>query len=301
MPIFPISFSMPPEKIVKSVPSKNRVLAHIIPGNRSTYIYKTEDSYYQSYKDSLFGLTMKKSGWDCMRHYEILANGCIPLFQDLEKIPPNTMNNFPREIIEKTNALYFELVSRPMGKKDTIFLQQSIEKLIEYTKTHLTTTVAAQNILKHIDAVSAKHILYLSEDLDPDYMRCLTLSGFKNLLGTECHDYPKIPHIYDDFKGDCLNLYGNGFTYSKNVKKEYHNYEYDKTVVDDIINHRYDIVIYGSYHRGIPFFELVDKHYKKNEIVFICGEDCDENNNRSYHNCELKHKYRDYNLFIREQ
>ena len=28
----------------------------------------------------LFCLTFAKSGWDCMRHLEILANGCVPLF-----------------------------------------------------------------------------------------------------------------------------------------------------------------------------------------------------------------------------
>jgi hypothetical protein len=60
MPIFPISFSMPPEKIVAAVPPKTRMLAHIIPGDLSTYIYKTEEDYYKGYQDSYFGITKKK-------------------------------------------------------------------------------------------------------------------------------------------------------------------------------------------------------------------------------------------------
>ena len=70
MPTYPISFSMPPEKIVEKIPEKTRVVAHIIPGNSSTYIYDSEESYYQGYKESFFGITMKKGGWDCMRHYD---------------------------------------------------------------------------------------------------------------------------------------------------------------------------------------------------------------------------------------
>jgi len=42
--------------------------------------YKNEKDYYQSYQNSIFALSYKKAGWDSLRHYEILMNGCIPLF-----------------------------------------------------------------------------------------------------------------------------------------------------------------------------------------------------------------------------
>ena len=38
-----------------------------------------------------------------MRHYEILACGCIPIFENLENCPEKTMFNFPKEIIKETN------------------------------------------------------------------------------------------------------------------------------------------------------------------------------------------------------
>lgn len=99
MPVYPISFSIPLSKIVDSIPLKTRLLAHIIPGNMNTYIYSTKHDYYKGYQESWFALTCKKAGWDCMRHYEIIANGCIPLFLNLPHCPPNTMTTFPKELI----------------------------------------------------------------------------------------------------------------------------------------------------------------------------------------------------------
>ena len=38
-------------------------------------------------------------------------------------------------------------------------------------------------------------------------------------------------------------------------------------------NHNYDLIIYGSLHRGIPLWDKVNTYYKPNEIVFLCGDD----------------------------
>jgi hypothetical protein len=49
---------------------------------------------------------MKKSGWDCLRHYEIMMNHCIPLFRDLPECPSLTMTHFPRfEVLTACNLL----------------------------------------------------------------------------------------------------------------------------------------------------------------------------------------------------
>jgi hypothetical protein len=45
---------------------------------------------------SYYCLTMCKGGWDTMRHNEILANGCVPYFLDIEHLPRSTMAVFPR-------------------------------------------------------------------------------------------------------------------------------------------------------------------------------------------------------------
>jgi len=73
------------------------LLAPLIPGRLNTYIYENEMDYYKMYQNSIFALTYKKAGWDCLRHYEILMNGCLPIFLDLENCPSNTMTNFPKK------------------------------------------------------------------------------------------------------------------------------------------------------------------------------------------------------------
>jgi hypothetical protein len=299
MPTYPISFSMPPEKIVEKIPEKTRIVAHIIPGNLSTYIYDSEDSYYQGYKESFFGITMKKGGWDCMRHYEILANGCIPYFVDLENIPENTMTHFPKDIIAETNKIFLDIMEKnTMDEADIQKCNYYIEKLLNYTRTHLTTTAMAKYILSKVGL--KKKILFLSGNVQPDYLRCLTLSGFKNMYGSECHDYPKVPHIYTDYSDSCNGFWGKGITYTKIVDPEKRNNSYDETIVEDILSHAYDIVIYGSYHRGLPFFDAVSAIYDSKDIVFLCGEDCDLDNNYVSHECKLNEKNAEYNLFIRE-
>ena len=101
----PISFAFPKEKIRDLDDSKRNVaFAPLIPVNQSidpsymsTYIYDTEESYYDMYQTAYFSYTSKKGGWDTLRHYEIIANGSIPFFVDIESCPRHTLWNFPKE------------------------------------------------------------------------------------------------------------------------------------------------------------------------------------------------------------
>ncbi len=47
--------------------------------------------------------------------------------------------------------------------------------------------------------------MFLSGDVKIDYLRCLTLHGFKKLLGTNCHDYPIVPHLYKNINNSHNN------------------------------------------------------------------------------------------------
>jgi hypothetical protein len=101
----------------------------------------------------------------------------------------------------------------------------------------------------------------------------MTLHGFKILFGDKCHDYPKVPHIYKSDNINYSNLYGKGITYTNLLERELHDDNLDSTIEEDIKNKYYDIVIYGSYHRGMPFYDLICEFYKPEEIILICGED----------------------------
>ena len=95
---FPVAFSFPeywrmdPEYFEKN---KKTILAHNDPRDRSTYIYQVEKKYYRQYSRSLFAFTMKKAGWDCMRHYEILGSGIVPYFFEIENKPTTIMCDWP--------------------------------------------------------------------------------------------------------------------------------------------------------------------------------------------------------------
>jgi hypothetical protein len=271
-----ITFSIPDCKIVDSVPSKTKILATVIPARTETYIFNEEVDYFNDYKTSMFAITTKKSGWDCMRHYEIMACGCIPYFPNIENCPKNTMTLLPKDLFIECNALYAkykdykisDFTSDEFGE-----CSEMITKLIDHTKTYLTTYKMAKYILKKSQSHNVSSVLYLSGRTDPDYLRCVTLHGFKQLLGNKCHDYPKVPHIYKSSTINYKSLYGKGMTYSNLLDENLHDNESDKTVEQDIKNKKYDVVIYGSYHRGIPLYNLVCEYYKPSEMLMLCGED----------------------------
>ena len=293
--LHPITFSIPECKIVSEMAVKTKILATIIPGDLSTYIYNNETDYYNDYKTSIFALTTKKAGWDCIRHYEIIASGCIPYFPEIKMCPRNTMTLFPKDLIIKGNEIYEE-ICRTDGRILHHLLPdcyELIQQLLDYMKTHLTTRSMASYILEKSGHSEAKKILYLSNDISPDYLRCLTLHGLKELLGNECHDYPMPPHLYKIDHLDCNPLYGKGFTYSKLLDPALHNYLADYTIQQDIVEKKYDIVIYGSYHRGMPLYDLVSKYYTSSEIILLCGEDI--------HHCDFqKWVNKGHHVFVRE-
>jgi hypothetical protein len=139
--IFPVCFGIPQSKISQSVAHKTKNTAHIIPGDLSTYIFTDECAYYNDYQTSYFGVTCKKGGWDCMRHYEIMANGCIPYFINLDKCPHNTLSRFPKDLILRSNDLY----------KSGVFRHEELEDIcrimLDWTLKYLTTESVATYVL----------------------------------------------------------------------------------------------------------------------------------------------------------
>lgn len=136
----PITFAIPASQLLNTTTEKTKLFGTIIPGQVSTYVFETETDYYHDYATSYYGITHKKAGWDCMRHYEILANKSIPFFTDLEHCPANTLITFPKKLILETNQYARENKVHP----DYGTLN---EELFQYTKEHLTTTSLIKNIL----------------------------------------------------------------------------------------------------------------------------------------------------------
>jgi hypothetical protein len=105
--VFPINFGIPKDLVVGDIPGKKRDWATVQPGKPETYVFDRESDYFDDYQRSKYGLTVKKAGWDCLRHYEILMNGCLTFFPGIESCPDLTMSTFPKTIIAESNRLVY--------------------------------------------------------------------------------------------------------------------------------------------------------------------------------------------------
>lgn len=118
--ILPISFFVPSfciDYIFRNYSCNlNKVyfLSPCDPRDVSTYVYNTEESYYLQYAKSFFGFTQLKGGWDCLRHYEIILAGCVPLFQKVELMPNKVMQLYPKQLQLLANQLYHSYKDKPI-------------------------------------------------------------------------------------------------------------------------------------------------------------------------------------------
>lgn len=138
----PITFGIPTCKLATPNKNKTQDYATCIPGQPETYIFKSEIPYYEDYQKSYYGVTMKKAGWDALRHYEILGNYCLPYFVGLDECPKDTLFNFPKELILEG----MNLANNFDEQKYFCIL----DEVFEYTKNNLTTKSIANYILEHV-------------------------------------------------------------------------------------------------------------------------------------------------------
>jgi hypothetical protein len=148
---FPIHFGIPEEKILSERPEKTRFMSEYDPlVNGTAYIYETEKEYYANYACSYFAPTMRKMGFDCMRHYEILANWAIPYFRGVDGIPDTVMHRFPKKECDLIRRL---IEYGPEGCKAAIDLyERLIEPIMKITRESLTTSAVAKHVLDTVAA-----------------------------------------------------------------------------------------------------------------------------------------------------
>lgn len=246
--IYNISLAYPTEKFyiynnVRTNEKKNNLFSYIIPG-KSKYNFTKEIDYIKHYSQCYFALTYKKDGWDCLRHYEIIAAGCIPYFLDIDKIPLNIMNTYPKKLIKEAMNLNGlpteEYLKNYIKKNDKLNLTINFnnfdfnnyyklrKKILEYFQYNCLTNILSKNKLKF------KETYVISRDGrgPQDYMRDLFIIS---LLENNQKVYTNfnIDYIFNDYNKDTTLLYGRGMTYTKcldkNLKKNYeiiNNYKF---------------------------------------------------------------------------
>lgn len=155
--VYPISFGFPKEKIPKQPCDKVKIISDIIPNSNQNYKFTVEADYYKEYQQSMFAWTWKKAGWDCMRHYEILFNRCLPLFFELDKLPTQTMVKFPRQQLEKYQNKFFRKIDgiysdsmKPLENIDKNEYNDTLDCVFDYCLNNLTTKHCAENILSKL-------------------------------------------------------------------------------------------------------------------------------------------------------
>lgn len=142
----PISFGFPEEKIQASI-EKVRAIAPCVAGDPSTYVFKTEESYYNQYNESLFGITKCKGGWDCMRHYEILGSRCVPWFVDIAFCPITTCTTLPKN--------YFRIINNMINVNgpDAIMqgaLRDEYEEVRNLIHNHFVQNCTTKSLAKYV-------------------------------------------------------------------------------------------------------------------------------------------------------
>ncbi len=168
----PIGFSIPKDKIAATTIDKTKIIGTVLPGIKSTYSFTNEQDYYGDYLASHFGVTCKKSGWDCLRHYEIMANRCVPLFLNLEKCPDRTLHFLPKDLLisyrDEVMGIFgdypAELVLGRLAALPIEEFRQKVEsskyndvldQLLDNVMKHLTTEAMAAYLLGEMTAQNA--------------------------------------------------------------------------------------------------------------------------------------------------
>jgi len=144
---FPIQFAIPKEKIVRDIPSKKYLMCPASPSamdSSGVRIFTDESKYYRLYGQSYFAETKKKGGWDCLRHYEIIAAGSLPYFKELENCPATTMTLLPKKELLVARDLCDDWAV--LSSKEHMWdnLASRVRGILE---EHLTTEALAKRVL----------------------------------------------------------------------------------------------------------------------------------------------------------
>jgi hypothetical protein len=309
--IHPLPYCIPDECIVDEnvLDKKHIIIADLIPNEPLTYrfAYNQEHEYNAMYQESLFAYTIKKGGWDCLRHYEILANGCIPIFKDLSKCNKYTLASFPKELIINANKNLL-----PWKKEYKDLYNYYIKQLLNHVKEKCSTSATIKYFLSNILIKTPKNVLLITGHLGINYTRETFWIGMKRYIQSIngiAVEYPKINFLYEDYgKENAKNLYGCGFTYSRKLKNDYEFTESE--IINKIDTKFWDLIIYGKVgpdellegnHPNMPLWEHVIKKYNKEEIIFLYGGDeCNDITYNNRYKDHIMHNAQFGHCFVRE-
>jgi hypothetical protein len=151
--VHPIGFTFPKQKIIdRTGIVKEKIFSGAKPveGDNATkkYMFDNEQEYYRDYAASYFGETTRKGGWDCMRHHEIMASGCVPWFTDLADCPEQTCTFLPKEDLLAVNQFMADNGAEWFEHGEGLDIYETLqERIFDHFLNHCTTEAMAKYVL----------------------------------------------------------------------------------------------------------------------------------------------------------
>lgn len=232
-----INFAYPSNKfnLYESVRdhTKTHLFSNIIPG-KSKYNFNEEIDYMSHYSKCYYALTYKKAGWDCLRHYEIIAAGCIPYFIGIDNIPETIMKTYPKKLIKEAMNIRGlpdeKLMSNYIKNNVNLYLEipddfdydkyyKLRNEILKYFKEKCLTNTLINNLY-----YKKSYVICNNVNGPQDYMRDIFIIS---LLENNQYVYTNFDnsYIFNDYEKNTTKLYGKGMTYTKcldkSLKKNY--------------------------------------------------------------------------------
>lgn len=180
---FPISFTFPAKELMKNnieILEKVQLLAPMDPRFNNSYIYNDEVSYFQQYSSSVFATTIKKAGWDCMRHYEILSQNTLLFFPGIQDKPKYVMNSFPVNLQIEINKLFSKIIlkSTNIDSLEEIRLNYPSKNFLSNSTKKVKRKLSKLNITEN----NLNEIKKLNKEMQEWFQLNGTSNVYKNIL-----------------------------------------------------------------------------------------------------------------------
>eukprot|EP00439_Symbiodinium_sp_Y106_P024043 s5346_g2.t3 len=272
--IFPIAIGIADELIVPCISVKSFDYALAWPGDRSTYTFNSQSGndtagYHEHLRQAWFAITRPKGGWDCLRHYEILAAGSLPYFVDLARTPSRQIPFLPIHLLRVAKTLpgVYEGRLDPTAFNIREYVEAAAA-LLRYTKHRLAASKLAEYLLSHLQ-MKRGSVLFL---LPPKgfhrggYVSRNMFYGLRKILGpTSVVDYPHFAEMYAAHGRTDMST--TGLLDTPVVR-------WNSSQVEDRLRSRgFGAVIYSNARAPLPFWELVASLYAPEEVAFLDGFD----------------------------
>ena len=270
--LFPLSYCFPDDLFVNEVPEKEKIFANYLPGAK--YSFTDSNEYLKEYRQSIFGVTSKKCGWDCYRHLEIMSQGCFPYFQDIELIPKNTMMHYPKDFMKEMMLKYSTKSFLNIKKNSMSGLKSDIANMLKITKDNLSGTAMIKYILNLSKKQDSKKILY-TNSWSGYIGHNLTIAG-KKIYGKNFVDRYPTDYLYSDYPQEKIkDQYGYGFNYTRLIDPSLRSVLSEDEIKEQISSRDFDCIFYGScMEKKIEDIDFIKNYYEPEEIIYICEFDC---------------------------